>query len=313
MVEDSAAVHVPVECVIDFFTCSGCGASFGLKSNGKRHMDMKRCGDGATLNVSQGVVVKMPDGYKRRRVSAHGKMPPLSVDVPQSTIQRIVNTNNNTTTNNNNNNNTTNNNTTNNNTTINNTTNNNTTNIHVHVTPDQLADVIRAGTQAESNLIQQIIMENGELRRMLRTVENAPAVLFRHTRGTRGPSHLRNVVKDGKHGVQEVRETGTVRTSVLKYCKEAAVDMVKELEKAVASVGPDHPPGVRDWARDVGAELRATKGNVTYARALELYRDANAKFYKLPHKDDVAGGVRGMETFIAPKPPPDNARAAVTG
>ena len=171
-------------------------------------------------------------------------------------------------------------------------------NVNIIVTGDDLGDMVKAGSTRESELIRKTILENAELRRMVRTVENAPSAIFKLTKGVDGPHHMRNVRKQGTHAC-ELTDQGPRVTPMIEYCKKTAISLVDELKHAVRSVGPDASQALKEWARDVDMELRKKKKNVDYVSALELYRDASSKFYKLPHKDAIAQDVRMIAGFMS--------------
>ena len=168
---------------------------------------------------------------------------------------------------------------------------------------DPLGDIVKAGSAAESELIRKTILENADLRRMLRTIENAPAAIFHLTKGTGGAQAMRNVRKEGQGRACELREDGLVSSSTIQYCKTTAVRLVEELRRAVDSVTPQSPEAVREWASDVTTALRANVGgrDVDYVTALRMYCDASSKFYKLTPgaRDAIAGGVRDIAQFIS--------------
>lgn len=164
-------------------------------------------------------------------------------------------------------------------------------------------DVVRAGSAAESDLIRQTILENADLRRMIRTIENAPAAIFNLTKGAAGPQALRNVRKDGRR-VCELREDGVETSATLEYCKRTARQMVEELRRAVASAASSDtsPPALRQWAADVRRAMGETLcGDLNYVAALQLYCDASSRFYKLPRssRDAIACGVRDIGRLVA--------------
>lgn len=166
-------------------------------------------------------------------------------------------------------------------------------------------DLARAGSVLESELIRKIIIEDGALRRSIRTIENAPLAIFNSTKGKGGPRVLRNVTLAGNKA-REVREDGESTTALIEYCKKTAVHMVDELRVAIASVDDSSPVAVREWARDVRKALHEpTCGGLDYVRALRLYCDASSKFYKLPKtaRESIAEGVRGIRHVIAPDRP----------
>ncbi len=165
----------------------------------------------------------------------------------------------------------------------------------------ELGDLVKSGSVAESELIRRTILENADLRRQLRTLENIPAAIFRLTKGTHGPRQLRNVKREGGT-VTEVSTDGPKTAATIKYCKATAVKMLDELQKAIRSVSDASPVAVQEWARDVAATLaEKTFGNYDYPTVLNLYCDASTKFYKLPPecRQTVSGGVRDIAMFIA--------------
>lgn len=169
------------------------------------------------------------------------------------------------------------------------------------VTSGPGGDVVKAGSALESELIQKTILENAELRRMIRTIENAPSAIFNLTKGASGPQALRNVRKDGRRAC-ELRETGTETSTLVAYCKRTAVKMVEELRRAMDSVTPEAPAAVREWANDVSAAMRQKLcGNLDYPTALQLYCEASSRFYKLPEdsREAIACGVRDIGRFIS--------------
>lgn len=172
---------------------------------------------------------------------------------------------------------------------------------NVIIVGDALGDLVRAGTATEADLICRTILENADLRRQVRTVENIPAAVFRVTKGRDGPQQLRNVKRHGRR-VQELRAAGVEHCTTLDYCKATAVRMVDQLRAAVGSVDAAAPKAVREWAADVARELEQKKyGNLDYPTVLKLYSEASGRFYKLPKecRDAVSGGVADMAVFIA--------------
>lgn len=167
---------------------------------------------------------------------------------------------------------------------------------------DAAADVAKAGSPMEGELIRKIILENPTLRHMLRTIENAPSAIFHLTKGSNGPQVLRNVKKVGRKACELGPKGEETTTGLIEYCKRTAVTMVTELQRAVDSVGEDSPLALREWAADVSRSLRQrVHGDVDYVSALQLYNAASSKFYKLPreYREAIACGVRDIERFIA--------------
>ena len=185
-------------------------------------------------------------------------------------------------------------------TTINNnpTINNNNTFI---VVGNELGDLVRAGTVTESELIQRTILENADLRRQMRTVENIPGAVFHVTKGRSGPQRLRNVKMDGRR-VAELWPEGVRTFTKTEYCKSTALRILEALQDAIASVGEDAPEALREWAREVSAALRRKMHNdIDYVTALRLYAEASSTFYKLPSeiRDPVSIGVTNIGNYIA--------------
>ena len=163
---------------------------------------------------------------------------------------------------------------------------------------DNPFDLVFAGSEQEGELIRKTILENEELRRMIRTVDNAPLAIFQMTKGTRGPQRLRNVKKEG-HQVKEFTREGVKTMPIMRYCKDAAVQMMEELQRALDCVTPRSPEAVQQWAADVYDALRAkTHGNACFAEALRLYQTSEARFYKLPDKHAVSETVKHMADAI---------------
>lgn len=161
-------------------------------------------------------------------------------------------------------------------------------------------DLIKAGSALESELIRKTILENADLRRMIRTIENAPSAIFRMTKGNAGPQALRNVKRDGRKAC-ELGQEGPVKSGMLTYCKKTAVKMVEELQSAIQTVSDDSPPAVKEWAADVSRALKQkTCSNLDYPTALQLYCEASSRFYKLPEdaREAIASGVRDIGRFI---------------
>lgn len=170
----------------------------------------------------------------------------------------------------------------------------------VIVTNGPLGDVVRAGTPLEAELIRKTLLENGSLRQMVRTIENAPAAMFKLTKGAQGAQVLRNARKSGNR-VAELREGGVETSGVIEYCKRTALAMVQELQRVVAGVDEASPEATRQWAADVRAALTAQiGGGCDYVAALKLYCDASTRFYKLPAaaRAAISGGVRDIAAFI---------------
>ena len=172
---------------------------------------------------------------------------------------------------------------------------------NVIIVGSELGDLVRSGTITESELIRRTILENADLRRQLRTIENIPAAVFRVTKGKDGPQQMRNVRREGAR-VQELQNEGIMSCTTLKYCKATAVKMVDELQKVVKAVDDSSPPAVREWARDVANALAEKKfGKHNFPTVLKLYKEASSSFYKLPKeaRDTVAGGVADIALFIS--------------
>lgn len=254
---------------ITMHRCSKCGMAFHVKEDMKRHLGLPKCA-GAVDVVAECEVVGpgcQPSGPRQKRQ----KPSHLTVHGNQNTANTV-----------------------------------NDNSIHIQqltlvVVGDPTGDVVRAGSAQESELIRKTILENASLRRMLRTIENAPSVIFQLTKGAEGPMHLRNVKKVGRRAC-ELGPDGPESFGLIEYCKRTAVAMVEELRQAVESVTPDSPQAVREWARDVSASLsHKVHGHLDYVAALKLYSEASSKFYKLPKdaREAIAGGVRDIEQFIA--------------
>lgn len=161
-------------------------------------------------------------------------------------------------------------------------------------------DLVKAGSVTESELIRKTILENADLRRMIRTIENAPSAIFRMTKGAAGPQALRNVKRQGSKAC-ELGENGQATSGMLTYCKKTAVKMIEELQSAIQSVTDDSPPAVKEWAADVSRALNQKMcRNMDYSTALQLYCDASSRFYKLPEeaREAIASGVRDIGRFI---------------
>lgn len=166
---------------------------------------------------------------------------------------------------------------------------------------DELGDLVRSGSITESELIQRTILENADLRRQVRTIENIPAAVFRVTKGTGGPRQLRNVRRNGGR-VAELEDDDVKHSATVEYCKATALKMLRELQTAIQSVDACSPEAVREWARDVAKALEEKAyGRFDYPTVLRLYADASGKFYKLPkqHRDAVSAGVMDIAMFIA--------------
>lgn len=176
----------------------------------------------------------------------------------------------------------------------------NSTTINI-IVGDVLGDLVRAGTVTESELIRRTILENADLRRQLRTIDNIPAAVFRVTKGKNGPRQLRNARHEGRR-VTELRDDGAATSTTLQFCKETAVRMVEELRTAIESVDAAAPPAVQEWARDVAKALAEKAfGKYDYPTVLALYRDASHAFYKLPQeaRHRITSGVSNIALFIA--------------
>lgn len=257
--------------------CSKCGMVFSEGGYARRHVGLAKCA-GATVTKRRCGIVKLPHDYvPSRKRQAPGAAPSEPTAVVHGDLHGNVNSG----------------------TTVND------QSVHINtlivVTGDAAGDVVRAGSALESELIRTTILQNAELRRMLRTIENAPSAIFRLTKGTGGPRALRNVRLSGRRAC-ELREGGPDTVALLQYCKRTAVQMVEELRRAVESVTADSPPAVREWAADVTKAMRQKLcGNVDYPAALQLYCEASSRFYKLPGvaREVIAGGVRDIGRFVA--------------
>ena len=258
---------------ITMHRCSKCGMAFHVKADMTRHLALPKCA-GAVDVVAECEVVgpgcePAAPRQKRQRIDAVGSV--TNVHGNQNTATTVHDNS-----------------------------------VHIQqltivVAGDAAGDVVRAGSAFESELIRKTIVENANLRRMLRTIENAPAAIFQMTKGAGGPQQLRNVKKVGRRAC-ELTPDGPETSGLIEYCKRTAVAMVDELRQAVASVTDDAPPAVREWAHDVSRSLtHKVHGAVDYVSALKLYNEASSKFYKLPKpaREAIACGVRDIERFIA--------------
>lgn len=282
-------VKIAVSAVSAATKCTKCGKIFVHSPNASTHVASDKC-SGATLKKIKVGMLELPDEYEATRAAV--PPPPVVVRVPAANVTghsgggTHIGTQNNAPAAH-----------TQNNTSI------HTLNQYIIVTGDELGDLVKAGSIAESELIRKTILENAELQRSVLTVENAPSAIFRATKGAAGPPCLRNTRKD-RHRVQEHTESGVRETTLLDYCKRTAVELVDELKGVVASVGPNAPPHIQEWARTVNDELhKKVAGDIDYVRALALYRDASRTFYSLPNKDAIASDVRMIGSYI-----PDDAR-----
>ena len=267
--------------VVKVHRCSACGLAFEDRKNCLRHVKLPAC-QGASVKTKTflvqdggGVPVAKTTRRSRNRQGVAQQQAGVSTThVEHADTVHIQNTH-------------------------------NTHNTHIQanniiIVGSELGDLVRSGSITESELIRRTILENADLRRQLRTIENTPAAVFRVTKGTHGPQRMRNVRRDGKR-VAELHEHGIVTSTAVKYCKDTAVKMVDELQKAIRAVDESSPAAVREWARDVTAQLAEKQfGNHDFPTVLKLYKDASSSFYKLPKeaRDTVAGGVADIALFI---------------
>lgn len=254
---------------ITMHRCSKCGMAFHVKAKVDRHLSLPKCAGGVDV-VAECEVVGLgnePSGARQKRqrpshVTVHGNQNTATTVHDNSVhIQQLT----------------------------------------LVVVGDPAGDVVRAGSVQESELIRTAILENASLRRMLRTIENAPAAIFRLTKGADGPQRMRNVKKVGRQAC-ELTTDGLETSGLIEYCKRTAVAMVDELRQAADSVSSDSPQAVREWARDVSQSLsHKVHGTIDYVSALKLYNEASSKFYKLPKpaREAIACGVRDIERFIS--------------
>lgn len=255
-------VAVPLVLTQKAFECSKCHMVFVQRSHATRHLALEPCRDGVLKDVMLGSI-KLPEDFESNARQRHGQKLPV-VHIPVPAAGTVV------------------------------TGSHNMVNsiIIVHA-----GDVVPAGSLQESQLIQKTILENPQLRNMLRTIENAPGAIFHMTKGAAGPPHLRNVRTEGRH-VQEDTPNGPVTHTPLTYAKKTAVELVDELQRAVQCVTAADCCEVKAWARDIREELTKAKyRNLTYPEALKLYRDASTKFYTLPDKDAIMEGVDAIRRF----------------
>lgn len=267
--DDPWAGMPPLELQVTVHRCSACHMAFVQRSHCARHVQLPAC-HGATIKTKTTVVTGMGDSstHVRQTRQSAGRS---AVVQNATTIHHAdtVNVDNRTT-------------------------------INI-IVGDKLGDLVRSGTVTESELIRRTVLENADLRRQLRTLENIPAAMFRVTKGKDGPQQLRNARLDGRR-VTELQPSGAVQSTTLQYCKDTAVRMVERLQAAIASVDASSPLAVREWARDVEKALAEKAfGKYDYPTVLALYRDASTAFYKLPQdaRDRVSDGVSNIALFIA--------------
>lgn len=246
--------------------CGACGLLFKCATNARAHVALPKCSGAALVKTLCGVV-KLPGTHQPTRGGRRAA--PVPVHGNQNSAQTVHDNS-----------------------------------VHVEnmiVLGNAHGDIVRAGSARESDLIRRTILENADLRRMIRTIENAPAAIFRMTKGRNGPRCMRNARKSGGQ-VEELTAEGVRTTGTIEYCKRAAGQMVDELRRAVDSVSPTSPAAVREWADDVRRELgRKLCGELNYVQALRLYCDASSRFWKLPRvsREAIACGVRNIATFVA--------------
>jgi hypothetical protein len=268
-----ASVNVPIVGVCVVHRCDGCGAVFQRAFNATRHLETVAACAGAAIKRAKMGLLELPDDYDEAPCSGKPGTATLVVRGDGNHVSQTID--NSTTT-----------------TTI--------QTLNIIVTGSELGDLVKSGSLAEGELIRRTILENADLRRMVRVVENAPGAIFQLTRGTGGPRRMRNVKLEGGR-VAELTEGGVVTSAKIEYCKKTAVELVDHLQRALASVGPDAPPDLREWAAHVRAELRRKlQGDVDYVQALTLYRDASSRFYKLPagSREAIAENVKGIQRLI---------------
>lgn len=256
-----SAAYAPFATTITMYKCDTCGMMFADNGYARRHVQLAKCA-GATVVKRRCGVTELPDDYPRKR------------QAPASHVSTVIHGNHNSVV--------------------------NVGAVHI-ILGKEHGDVVRADSAQESELIRKTILENAELRRMVRTIENAPSAIFHLTKGVSGPQTLRNVRVEGRRAC-ELHEQGLQTSGLIEYCKRTAVKMVGELRRAVDSVTPTSPQSVREWARDVRAAMDAKLGgDVDYVTALKLYCEASSRFYRLPKasREAIACGVRNIEHFIA--------------
>lgn len=273
-------VQIPIAVTCKGFKCSGCNMVLLNGTYARNHVRLDKCRGASIKEVVIGGI-ELPDDFERTRLRQSSSVSaPVMATVPAhasvtttATAGSIIGDHN----------------------------HNAPTTVNIQnliVLAGGEGGVVKAGTSQESRLIQKIILENPQLRNMIRTIENAPGAIFRMTKGVDGPPHLRNVHRAGAH-VHEQRPGGTVRHTAKQYVKHTAVELVDELQQALGCVTAADPPEVRSWADDVRAELAKAKyKSINYVQALRLYRDASTKFYKLPGRDAMVGGVEAIRSFI---------------
>lgn len=256
--------------VVTVYRCSACEMAFVREDNCARHTRLPACA-GASVRAKACAVHPLDAPFERRRQSRQrpGETT-VRHTIEHQTIEHQTNIQHQT----------------------------NLINIFVG---EDLGDLVKSGSLTESELIRRTVLENAEVRRQLRTIENIPVALFRVTNGSNGPRQLRNVKRD-RRGVVEVSTVGERRVPVVEFCKNTAVKMVEELQAALRSVNNSSPMAVQEWARDVRESLNAKSfGEYDYPTVLKLYRDASSRYYKLPKecRDTVSSGVRDIALFIA--------------
>lgn len=270
--------------VVMVYRCGACGMAFVREDNCVRHTRLPAC-VGAMVQAKACVVQPLDSPCTRRRQSRQrpGKTTvehQTAEHIEHQTVEHIANQ-----------------------TTIieHQTTIQNQTNLINIFVGNELGDLVTSGSLTESELIRRTVLENAEVRRQLRTIENIPVALFRVTNGSNGPRQLRNVKRD-RRGVVEMSAAGERRVPLVEFCKNAAVKMVDELQAALRAVNDQSPVAVQEWARDVRESLNAKSfGEYDYPTVLKLYRDASSKFYRLPreHRDMISSGVRDIALFIS--------------
>lgn len=258
-------MHLPFATTTVGYKCSSCGKVFLRRENIDRHIArLERCSGASGLEIECGVI---------DLTHARSTVPANVSDRGITLSGNVINGNNNHSGN---------------------------VNIHqlnINVTGNPF-DIVRAGTPEEAELIVQTILQSPELRRMIRTIENAPAVIFRMTKGTDGPHRLRNVAKRDKQ-VKELTPNGITTTSIAQYVKDAAVAMIDHLQRALGAVDTRSPADLREWSGDVARTLAASSyGTLRFEDALKMYRSGKSTFYKLPNHDVISSSVQALHMFI---------------
>jgi hypothetical protein len=124
---------------------------------------------------------------------------------------------------------------------------------------------------------------------MLNDFEDAPGIMYRYTKGNRGPAHLRNATVGRKY-VLEQREDGKVKVPLRSYTSHELCKVLQGIDILVDKERENDTP-VGEAAHAMYFELHRVrptrdKRRLSLLEMAELYRDDNATFHKVVKPED---------------------------